>query len=760
MKTLYSIILLTIVYISLVENVYANTFTKHKDNPIITPSQTWEKQAIAMPSIIYKDGKFKMWYSGKGDNGRWQIGYAESLDGINWNKHFSNPVYSRIELDNKDVHDQTVIFDENSNQFIMWYVASQNGGTSNYQIYRAVSIDGINWNNSPTSPVYINTSWNNSYISAPFVLKETNDYKMWYISKGSGDWKLGLASSTDGINWTDNLINPVLISDKYWEGNQIGGVFVKFENDNYKLYYGTNDGLNNIKTNISYATSLDGINWNKDENENPIISPDLPSSYDSGIIGEASLVKKNNINYLFYNSYGNDIFSFSLATDAPIPSPTPEPTSTPFPTATPIPSPTPTYTPTPTPSQTNKVVFIPGFGGSWNQDAILSCNLDTNPTNWQSWFASEQVYNGIFDSLAKSGFEVLPFYYDWRKLPSETANNLKNFIIAHTDNNEKVHIVSHSMGGLIARAYIEQEKEHSKIDKLLTSGTPHQGVVQAYPAWSAGQTWGPFYFQIAAELAKFFCFEPGLSQKELLRKAAPSIQTMLPTFDYLRLHTTNIFKPVNSMIDKNPWLIQNTDFNPPYYGITVGSLGGTGKRTQIMYTYIPQTPLNVFRDEYADGRPVKAIFSANGDGTVLTDSSLLHGTWSKKLKLDHTELIRSKTAIQNIIQFLLDSTSMPDLSNLSAINTGQVIIANDGDDIEIITPKKQIKKREKGIITLADIQDGSYLIHSKGNIGRLLIIQILNENKIFVKEYSDLEVKKSKRRLNFLNNKINKETLE
>ena len=44
-----------------------------------------EEYAISRPSVIYEDGIFKMWYSVKGEN--YKIGYAESSDGVIWNRH-------------------------------------------------------------------------------------------------------------------------------------------------------------------------------------------------------------------------------------------------------------------------------------------------------------------------------------------------------------------------------------------------------------------------------------------------------------------------------------------------------------------------------------------------------------------------------------------------------------------------------------------------------------------------------------------------
>jgi hypothetical protein len=43
-----------------------------------------EEYAIARPCVIHEDGKYKMWYSYRGDS--YRIGYAESNDGIKWER--------------------------------------------------------------------------------------------------------------------------------------------------------------------------------------------------------------------------------------------------------------------------------------------------------------------------------------------------------------------------------------------------------------------------------------------------------------------------------------------------------------------------------------------------------------------------------------------------------------------------------------------------------------------------------------------------
>jgi triacylglycerol lipase len=46
--------------------------------------------------------------------------------------------------------------------------------------------------------------------------------------------------------------------------------------------------------------------------------------------------------------------------------------------------------------------------------------------------------------------------------------------------NDRVHIIGHSLGGVIARWYVEQLDGYKHVDTCVTIGTPHQGTYAAY----------------------------------------------------------------------------------------------------------------------------------------------------------------------------------------------------------------------------------------------------------------------------------------
>src|SRR4030042_5699884 len=72
------------------KKVIANQWIKYEQNPIISTGNGWEIH-VASPTFIFDENKLKMWYqSHSGD--RWNISYAESEDGLTWQRNSASPV--------------------------------------------------------------------------------------------------------------------------------------------------------------------------------------------------------------------------------------------------------------------------------------------------------------------------------------------------------------------------------------------------------------------------------------------------------------------------------------------------------------------------------------------------------------------------------------------------------------------------------------------------------------------------------------------
>ena len=94
------------------------------------------------------------------------------------------------------------------------------------------------------------------------------------------------------------------------------------------------------------------------------------------------------------------------------------------------------------------------------------------------------IFEGLRLRLKDSGYllneDLFYFPYDWRLDLTNIAPLLKNKIeeIKNQTGSDKINIVAHSMGGLLAKEYIRQNGKDN-IDKLIFVGTPHLGAPKA-----------------------------------------------------------------------------------------------------------------------------------------------------------------------------------------------------------------------------------------------------------------------------------------
>lgn len=325
------------------------------------------------------------------------------------------------------------------------------------------------------------------------------------------------------------------------------------------------------------------------------------------------------------------------------------------------PTPTPTLTPTPTPYQPpvkKKVIVIPGYFGSFNAVELIACDLSTHIGKWKNWPAGDLFYQPIIRSLTNANFDVLPFYYDWRKTAPDNADDLLAFIQTNIPNsNEKFDIVAHSFGGLVARAYLENTGVNSRIDRLITAGTPHRGTAVAYPAWTAGDIWidGPLGTLLQG-LVKWCEKANNTNSRETLRTIAPSVENLLPIHNYLINSKTG--DPFTNTHEVNNWLLGNSF--PNIYDIKLATLNGMGNDTLSTISVTPDKPKNLPLNYWLDGyaKPKDGTKSSAGDGTVLNGSSALaEATENFTIQSEHKDLVSSTEGQRKILDFLGATTA-------------------------------------------------------------------------------------------------------
>ncbi len=167
---------------------------KHPNSVLQTGlSSSWENAYLEGPCVLLHDDTLRMWYAsvdivGDGSPADFtgNIGYAWSLDGINWNKHVNNPIFSSYNSSGWDlasVADPHVIFLDG--KYHMWYAGLNSWASENFKMGYTYSYDGINWSRPVTSPVLetgITGAWDDedAFYGCVIYNQAANTFDMWY----------------------------------------------------------------------------------------------------------------------------------------------------------------------------------------------------------------------------------------------------------------------------------------------------------------------------------------------------------------------------------------------------------------------------------------------------------------------------------------------------------------------------------------------------------------------------------------------------
>ncbi len=337
--------------------------------------------------------------------------------------------------------------------------------------------------------------------------------------------------------------------------------------------------------------------------------------------------------------------------------------------------------PPPPPPEPDPVIMIPGITASWNWQVLFHDN--PQPLDEWSFPPKVEYYTPLINAL-KDGFAELDLdpekhvfiaFYDWRK---SNAENYQTYLVPIIQNakqasgKDKVDIIAHSMGGILARAYIQGPDYNNDVDQFITLGTPHQGSSDVYTIWEGGHI--PINWDTTQRLLlKTYLFFKGVRDFDLvsgdknrygaIHSQIPSIRDLLPTYNFLKaIEFDNIFLPVNLMNEKNTLLL-SMNLNIADLHDRVGSVitvAGTGVNTVESIPFVVRADADA--PLWADGKPQPldpAKNSNQGDNRVLLASALLPDAAEKTVFGSGTHAHLPSIASQHVLDKLGFPNSAP-----------------------------------------------------------------------------------------------------
>jgi len=238
------------------------------------------------------------------------IALSTSTDGLQWTKPTICLAFNDSSGWEKDVNRPVVI--QKDGNYLMWYTGENDSASA---IGFAVSADGRQFKRVSTHPVLVaDQPWEKKALMCPHVIWDENGkiFRMWY--SGGEQYEpdaIGYATSEDGLHWNKYAGNPVFHNDSLneWEQAKVTACQVIQRKNDFLMFY---IGFKNIDyAQIGMARSKDGIgNWERYQG-NPIIKPG--TDWDSSAVYKPFAIESDGRWLLYYNGRRNNIEQIGVA---------------------------------------------------------------------------------------------------------------------------------------------------------------------------------------------------------------------------------------------------------------------------------------------------------------------------------------------------------------------------------------------------------------------------------------------------------------
>ena len=184
------------------------TFRRVQSEPVLSPELPWEKESVMNPCVLFENGIYRMWYSAGETYEPNVLAYAESEDGINWERSPLGPILEgnpSKEYERERIGGCQVI-PHGELGYLIFYIGYKDINTA--CVCCARSDDGVtNIRRCKFNPLVSpgKGEWDADSCYKPSALydEEKNEWRLWYNGRRGGAEYIGLASAEGDFETED-----------------------------------------------------------------------------------------------------------------------------------------------------------------------------------------------------------------------------------------------------------------------------------------------------------------------------------------------------------------------------------------------------------------------------------------------------------------------------------------------------------------------------------------------------------------------------
>lgn len=297
--------------------------------PAPTP-QAWAYSHAAVPvADVIGDGQIDIYFSPRDEAGRAHIGVAQvevnSTDKVlSLASYESDPILSPGPLgtfDDSGVTMSCLIHAERGT--FLYYTGWTLGVSVPFYFYVGLAIrqpGAHEFERISPAPILERNTVDPYLTASPWVLRENNTWRMWYVS--CVDWKLvdgepqhryhiRYAESEDGIAWRRNGLVSIDFSDD--SEYAMSRPCVVRDQDRYRMWFAARGD----EYRLAYAESQDGLSWTRNDALAGVGMDPSSEGWDAEMVAYPSILDHDGHRYLLYNGngYGRTGVGYAVAGD-------------------------------------------------------------------------------------------------------------------------------------------------------------------------------------------------------------------------------------------------------------------------------------------------------------------------------------------------------------------------------------------------------------------------------------------------------------